>query len=90
MLFRSDLVAHPIVLAGLVGIGLFSALPTPAHASDATSANDLDIEDARDLSAMMETHYRLVEKAQLEAKVAALEKAGGCDFSPSSPAASAR
>lgn len=32
-----ELTAHPIVFAGIVCIGLFSPLPTPATASDATS-----------------------------------------------------
>lgn len=31
------LTAHPIVFASVVFLGLFSALPTPSHASDATA-----------------------------------------------------
>jgi hypothetical protein len=40
----------------------------------ATANGDLAVEDARDLSAMLETHRRLIETAQLEERIARLEQ----------------
>lgn len=41
----------------------------------ATAAGELAIEDARDLSAVLETHRRLIETVSLEERIAHLEKA---------------
>jgi hypothetical protein len=40
----------------------------------ATANGELAVEDARDLSAMLETHRRLIETAQLEERIARLEQ----------------
>jgi hypothetical protein len=41
----------------------------------ATAAGEIAIEDARDISQMLETHRRLVETVALEERIIALEKA---------------
>lgn len=41
----------------------------------ATAAGELAIEDARDLSAVLETHRRLIETVELEGRITHLEKA---------------
>jgi hypothetical protein len=41
----------------------------------ATAAGDIAIEDARDISSMLEAHRRMVETVTLEERIAALEKA---------------
>jgi hypothetical protein len=41
----------------------------------ATAAGGLAIEDARDISGMLETHRRLVETTELEERITNLEKA---------------
>jgi hypothetical protein len=41
----------------------------------ATAAGDIAIEDARDISSMLEAHRRLVETVSLEERIAALENA---------------
>lgn len=41
----------------------------------AVAAGELAIEDARDLSAVLETHRRLIETVSLEERIAHLEKA---------------
>jgi hypothetical protein len=41
----------------------------------ATAAGEIGIEDARDISSMLETHRRLVETVTLEERISALEKA---------------
>jgi hypothetical protein len=41
----------------------------------ATAAGDIGIEDARDISSMLEAHRKLVETVSLEERIAALEKA---------------
>jgi hypothetical protein len=40
----------------------------------ATAAGDLGLEDAKDISAMLETHRRLVETVDLEQRIARLEE----------------
>jgi hypothetical protein len=40
----------------------------------ATANGELAVEDARDISAMLETHRRLIETAELEQRLAALEQ----------------
>lgn len=41
----------------------------------ATAAGELAIEDARDLSSVLETHPRLIETVELEERIAHLERA---------------
>lgn len=41
----------------------------------ATATGELALEDARDISSMLETHRRLVETVELTARIEALEKA---------------
>jgi hypothetical protein len=41
----------------------------------ATASGDIALEDARDISSMLETHRRLVETVTLEERISALEKA---------------
>lgn len=41
----------------------------------ATAAGELALEDAKDLSAMLETHRRLVETVELEERITNLERA---------------
>ena len=41
----------------------------------ATAAGEIGIEDARDISSMLETHRRMVETVELEERIATLEKA---------------
>jgi hypothetical protein len=41
----------------------------------ATAAGDIALEDAKDISSMLEAHRRLVETLELEERIAALEKA---------------
>jgi hypothetical protein len=40
----------------------------------ATASGDIALEDARDISSMLETHRRLVETVELEQRITALEK----------------
>ena len=55
--------------------GAGSLLSVHANLLRATAAGDLALEDAKDLSAMLETHRRLVETVELEERITALEKA---------------
>lgn len=55
--------------------GAASLLSVHANLLRATAAGDLALEDAKDLSAMLETHRRLVETVELEERITALEKA---------------
>ena len=43
----------------------------------ATAAGELAVEDARDLSAMLETHRRIIETVELEQRIARLEQEQG-------------
>lgn len=50
-----------------------SLLSVHANIMQATATGSLALEDAKDLSAMLETHRRLVETVDLEARLARLE-----------------
>ena len=41
----------------------------------ATAAGDIAVDDARDISSMLDAHRRIIEAEQLEERIAALEKA---------------
>lgn len=43
----------------------------------ATAAGELAVEDARDLSAMLETHRRIIETVELEQRITRLEQEQG-------------
>lgn len=53
--------------------GTQALMNTHAAVMRATAEGDLALEDARDISAMLETHRRLVETVDLEQRLAALE-----------------
>lgn len=55
--------------------GAASLLSVHAALLRATAVGELSLEDATDLSAMLESHRRLVETVELEERIRALEKA---------------
>lgn len=54
--------------------GAASLLAVHASLLRATAAGELALEDAKDISAMLESHRRLVETVELEERITALEK----------------
>lgn len=55
--------------------GAASLLTVHAALLRATAVGELALDDAKDLSAMLETHRRIVETVELEERITALEKA---------------
>lgn len=55
--------------------GAASLLSVHASLLRATASGEIALEDARDISAMLETHRRLVETVELEERITNLEKA---------------
>jgi hypothetical protein len=55
--------------------GAASLLSVHATLLRATAAGEIALEDAKDISAMLETHRRLVETVEMEERIVILEKA---------------
>ena len=55
--------------------GAASLLSVHSNLLRATAAGEIALEDAKDISSMLETHRRLVETVELEDRIANLEKA---------------